>query len=66
MTEYVRKLEKQLIFLLKQLGLLPEQVSQKEKIMIIKKLKKKLFEIENKDGSYEIEAVAQSEQEIYN
>jgi len=63
-TDYIQKLEKQLIYLLKQLGLLPEQVAEKERILIVKRLKKKLFEIEQKDNSYEVEAVAESREEI--
>ena len=62
--KYIQGLEKQLIYLLKQLGLLPEQIVYREKIMIVKRMKKKLFEIERKNNSYEVEAIAESKEEI--
>lgn len=64
LAEYIEKLEKQLIFLLKQLGLLPEQVIERERIMIVKRLKKKLFEYEKGDNAYQVEAICETENRV--
>lgn len=63
-TEYIKELENRIIYLLKQLELLPTQVREREKIYLIQKLKKKLIKIEDKDSSYESELVSESKREV--
>tara|TARA_Y100000310_G_C20448716_1_gene699661 strand:+ start:296 stop:865 length:570 start_codon:yes stop_codon:yes gene_type:complete len=54
---FLFKLQKSINNQLKLLGLLPEQVIQRERIKVVERLKKKLVQIENPEGKYDVEMV---------
>ena len=63
-SDFLPKLEKRINISLKLLGLLPQQQAERQKFMLIKKLKKKLFEVEDNEGSSELTAVFESKENL--
>ena len=63
-TGYIERLEKKLIYLLKQLGLLPEQQVERQKVMLVEKMKQRVLSLENNCGSYKLDLVAETKKSI--
>ena len=62
--EYILKLEKRLNSNLELLGLLPKQQIERQKLVIIQKMRQRLMKIEDKEGTYTVEAIAKSRKNV--
>lgn len=63
-SDYLPRLEKRNNQILRILGMLPEQQIERQKLVIIQNLKKKVMAIETQDKQYEVEALLKTTNSI--
>ncbi len=61
---FLPKLQKQINEGLKQLGLLPQQQVERQKIVLVEKLKKRLIDLRTNDQQYTVDATIQNEKTL--
>src|SRR3989344_2989206 len=58
--KFIPKLQKQINDVLKQLGLLPQQQVERQKIILVEKLKKRLIDLKTNEQQYTVDAIIEN------